>query len=129
MSVKKNPNFYVFLGKKYMEANETIQLHALGNAISIATIAAENLVRNNYATFHEIKTTTVSVESSEEKTESRKAKMLIILNRGPDFFENMQKFNEQREKNEERKGEETKEETYVLKGSKALTPDPPEGEN
>ncbi len=45
VSTKKNPNFYVFLGKKYLETHETIELHALGNAVSISVIAAENLVR------------------------------------------------------------------------------------
>ena len=43
--MKKNPNFYVFLGKKYFEAHETIELHALGNAVSTSVIASENLVR------------------------------------------------------------------------------------
>lgn len=45
VSVKKNPNFYVFLGKKYLETHETIELHALGNAVSTSVIASENLVR------------------------------------------------------------------------------------
>ena len=45
VSVKKNPNFYVFLGKKYFEEHETIELHALGNAVSTSVIASENLVR------------------------------------------------------------------------------------
>jgi hypothetical protein len=45
VSVKKNPNFYVFLGKKYLEAHESIELHALGNAVSTSVIASENLVR------------------------------------------------------------------------------------
>ena len=45
VSTKKNPNFYVFLGKKYLEEHEEIELHALGNAVSISVIAAENLVR------------------------------------------------------------------------------------
>ena len=49
VSVKKNPNFYVFLGKKYLETHETIELHALGNAVSTSVIASENLVR--YVTF------------------------------------------------------------------------------
>jgi DNA-binding protein len=44
--VKKTPNFYVFLGKKYLESHEEIELHALGNAVSTSVIAAENLVRN-----------------------------------------------------------------------------------
>ena len=45
VSTKKNPNFYVFLGKKYLETHETVEMHALGNAVSISVIAAENLVR------------------------------------------------------------------------------------
>ena len=45
ISVKKNPNFYVFLGKRYLEYHETIELHALGNAVSTSVIASENLVR------------------------------------------------------------------------------------
>ncbi len=45
VSTKKQPNFYVFLGKKLLQNNETIELHALGNAVSISVIAAENLVR------------------------------------------------------------------------------------
>ena len=45
VSVKRTPNFYVFLGKKYLESQEEIELHALGNAVSTSVIAAENLVR------------------------------------------------------------------------------------
>lgn len=45
VSVKKLPNFYVFLGKKYLETHETIEFHALGNAVSTSVIASENLVR------------------------------------------------------------------------------------
>ena len=45
VSTKKNANFYVFLGKKYLEKFETIEFHALGNAVSTSVIASENLVR------------------------------------------------------------------------------------
>jgi len=100
VSVKKNPNFYVFLGKKYLETHETIELHALGNAVSTSVIASENLVRNNYATFQEIRTKTITVQASNNKGDSKKAKLFITLKRSPDFFENMKKFNEIREENE-----------------------------
>lgn len=100
MSVKKNPNFYVFLGKKYLETHETIELHALGNAVSTSVIASENLVRNNYATFSEIRTKTITVQASNNRGDSKKAKLFITLTRSPDFFENMKKFNEIREENE-----------------------------
>merc|ERR1712127_802722 len=100
VSVKKNPNFYVFLGKKYPETHEQIELHALGNAVSTSVIASENLVRNNYATFQEIKTKTITVSASNNRGDSKKAKLFITLKRSPDFFENMKKFNEIREENE-----------------------------
>merc|ERR1712100_527627 len=98
VSVKKNPNFYVFLGKKYFEEHETIELHALGNAVSTSVIASENLVRNNYATFKEIRTRTITVAGS--RGESKKAKLFITLQRGPDFYENMKKFSEIKLENE-----------------------------
>ena len=100
VSVKKNPNFYVFLGKKYFETHETIELHALGNAVSTSVIASENLVRNNYATFKEIRTRTITVQGPRGDRDSKKAKLFITLQRGPDFFENMKKFNEIREEND-----------------------------
>lgn len=102
VSVKKNPNFYVFLGKKYLETHETIELHALGNAVSTSVIAAENLVRNNYATFQKIQTKTITVQASNNRGDSKKAKLFITLKRSPEFFENMKKFNEIREENEKK---------------------------
>ena len=56
------------------------------------------LSRNNYATFKEIKTRTITVQGP--RGDSKKAKLFITLQRGPDFFENMKKFNEIREENE-----------------------------
>ena len=45
VSSRRNANFYVYLAKKIMENHETVELHALGNAVSLGVIAAENLVR------------------------------------------------------------------------------------
>jgi len=92
----------VFLGKKYLETYETIELHALGNAVSTSVIASENLVRNNYASFAEIKTKTITVQASNNRGDSKKAKLFITLKRSPDFFENMKKFNDIREENEKK---------------------------
>jgi len=68
------------------------------------------LIRNNYAIFQEIKTKTISVQSTKEENnggrESKKAKLFITLRRSPDFFENMEKFNKIREENEAKKAEE-----------------------
>ena len=58
------------------------------------------LKRNNYATFQEIRTKTITVQASNNRGDSKKAKLFITLKRGPDFFENMKKFNEIREENE-----------------------------
>lgn len=95
----------MFLGKRYLEIHETIELHALGNAVSTSVIASENLVRNKYAVFKSIRTMTIPVSSKSQgagnRTESsKKAKLLITLQRGPDFFENMRKFSEIKEENE-----------------------------
>ena len=57
------------------------------------------IIRNNYATFKEIKTKTISVQG--QRGESKKAKLFITLSRGPDFFENMKKFSEIKEENEQ----------------------------
>uniref|UniRef100_A0A7S3FXX0 DNA/RNA-binding protein Alba-like domain-containing protein n=1 Tax=Strombidium rassoulzadegani TaxID=1082188 RepID=A0A7S3FXX0_9SPIT len=106
VSTKKNPNFYVYICKKYLQDNEIIELHALGNAVSTSVIAAENLVRNKYAEFVQIKTKTIPVG---QKDASKKAKLFITLKRGPDYHENMAYFQEIKEKNEQlkNKGKET----------------------
>ena len=40
------------------------------------------------------------MQASNNRGDSKKAKLFITLKRGPDFFENMKKFNEIREENE-----------------------------
>ena len=54
--------------------------------------------RNQYATFKQIRTKTIAVKGS--KGDSKKAKLFITLERSPNFFENMEKFNKIREENE-----------------------------
>lgn len=56
--------------------------------------------RNKYATFKEIRTETITVQASNNRGDSKKAKLFITLERSADFFENMKKFNEIREENE-----------------------------
>lgn len=45
VSNKRKAKFYVYLGKQILKDHNTIQLHALGNAVSTSVQAAENLVR------------------------------------------------------------------------------------
>ena len=58
------------------------------------------IFRNNYASFKEIRTETITVQSSNNKGDSKKAKLFITLKRSAEFFDNMKKFNEIREENE-----------------------------
>ena len=60
------------------------------------------MCRNNYASFAEIKTKTITVQASNNRGDSKKAKLFITLKRSPDFFENMKKFNDIREENEKK---------------------------
>ena len=80
--------------KQALEKFEVIQLHALGNAASTAVIAAENLVRNDYAEFFKVHTLTISPdEDKDPKNQKKKAKLEIHLKKSPHFQENIQKFN------------------------------------
>ena len=54
--------------------------------------------RNKYATFKEIRTRTITVAGS--RGDSKKAKLFITLQRGPDFTENMRRFSEIKLENE-----------------------------
>ncbi len=55
-------------------------------------------IRNNYATFDQIRTKTITIQG--QRGEGKKAKLFITLRRHPDFEENMKKFNEIREEND-----------------------------
>merc|ERR1711957_801825 len=54
--------------------------------------------RNNYASFQEIKTKTITVQASNNRGDSKKAKLFITLKKSPEFEENMKRFNEIRER-------------------------------
>jgi DNA-binding protein len=97
VSSKRNSNFYVFLGKQILKEHSTIEFHALGNAVSTSVMAAENLVRNEYATFKQIRTETIDVDRDGQ---AKKAKLFITMERHPLFEENMKKFEEIKAENE-----------------------------
>ena len=61
--------------------------------------------------FKNISTKTITVAGRDNR-DAKKAKLFITLQRGPDFEENMKKFNEIREENEKMRAdkEETKKE-------------------
>ena len=109
VSNRKNSTLYVYICKKVLEKYNSVVLNALGNATSIAVIAAENLVRNGYAEYVKLETKTIDVEQNrrgrdakegEEGRTRQKAKLLITLSKSKNFDENMQKFNEIRDENQ-----------------------------
>ena len=117
VSNRKNQSFYVYLCKKTLEQFDTLELHALGNASTVSVIAAESLVKNGYAEYVKLDTTTIEVEEQrrgrdkkadetkdgEKKADQRlvkRAKLLITLKKSKDFDLNMKKFQEIKEQNE-----------------------------
>mmetsp|Transcript_3122 Transcript_3122/g.2096 ORF Transcript_3122/g.2096 Transcript_3122/m.2096 type:complete len:139 (+) Transcript_3122:65-481(+) len=106
VSNKKNSNFYVFLGKQYLDKWGEVHFHALGNAVSTAVIATENLVRNEYGVFKSVKTETITLPGEGDR-QVKKAKLIVTLVKHANFKENMEKFNKTREENEKLKQQES----------------------
>ena len=81
-------------------------INALGNATTIAVIAAESLVRNGYAEYAKLETKTIEIENSRGRSDEKdartvsRAKLLITLKKSKDFDKNMANFNAIREQNE-----------------------------
>lgn len=103
VSNKRNQNFYVFLGKQLLKEHDWIEFQALGNAVSTAVMSAENLVRNNYANFKEIKTQTITMER-EKDGQQKKAKLFIRLEKHADFDANIANFEKIKAENEKAVG-------------------------
>ena len=108
VSHRKNSTLYVFICKKCFEKYDTVILNALGNATSVAVMAAENLVRNGYADYEKIETQYINpdqklgekVEGVDEENRNRqKAKLLVTLRKSKDFDANLAKFNAIRDEN------------------------------
>jgi len=72
--------------------------HCLNPFLTSITHEISLFHRNKYATFKEIRTRTITVAGS--RGDSKKAKLFITLQRGPDFTENMRKFSEIKLENE-----------------------------
>ena len=110
VSNRKNSSLYVNVCKKVLQKYDTVVLNALGNATTIAVIAAENLVRNGYADYQHLETKTIDVEPTRRAgkegetpgaSSSRpKAKLLITLKKSKNFQANLEKFNSIREENQ-----------------------------
>uniref|UniRef100_A0A7S3IC09 DNA/RNA-binding protein Alba-like domain-containing protein n=1 Tax=Strombidium inclinatum TaxID=197538 RepID=A0A7S3IC09_9SPIT len=109
VSIHRNDGFYVHLCKKTFEKYDELVMNALGNATSISVIAAEKLVRNGYADYVSMETKTIEVEEGRKRNKDsshpprmvKRAKLLVTLKRSANFSENMKKYNEIKEENDQ----------------------------
>ena len=88
ISSKREVRFFIFLAKIYLKKYEEIELHALGDAISLSVRVAENLARFGYVTITNIRQFTFMGDEGKEKTEEtprRKLKLVVKVKKTQDF--------------------------------------------
>ena len=96
VSTQKNFTFFVFLAKKFLEENDTVELHALGSAVAHAVQAADNLVKHKYATLTKIYTDSVMLKRR-DGGDMKKAKLFIHLKKADTFDEAVAQFEKEKE--------------------------------
>lgn len=96
ISSKRDPGFYVFLSKLFLMDFNDIELHGLGDAITICVKVAEALNRYGYTTIKKIETTTLAPDTKEEDQRGprrgKKAKLIVKLNKGDNFANLIKNF-------------------------------------
>lgn len=93
ISNQRDFKFYNFLSKIFLKEFETVELHALGEAISLSVRVAENMSRFGYATITKIEQLTFHPDEKEDKKGGRsKIKLIINLKRSADFNEKTKNF-------------------------------------
>ena len=91
VSQTRSPGFYVFIAKIYLEKFQTVELHSIGYAMNVAIKASDILVRYGYVKYKKITT------KNSESTESPRPKLVIELEKTPNFKNLMEEFNKNRE--------------------------------
>eukprot|EP01017_Pseudomicrothorax_dubius_P000530 TRINITY_DN0_c2052_g1_i2.p1 TRINITY_DN0_c2052_g1~~TRINITY_DN0_c2052_g1_i2.p1 ORF type:complete len:118 (-),score=21.01 TRINITY_DN0_c2052_g1_i2:87-440(-) len=91
ISTRKDTRFFMYLSKLFLRKFETIELHALGEAISISSRVSESLSRYGYANMSRINLQTITTQQKEggrndKQGQRKKVKLTIIMNRSGDFF-------------------------------------------
>ena len=89
ISSKKEPRAYINYAKSALGTSSTIELHALGEAITTCAKVGEMLFRNGYAVITKIQTSTLPPSQDPNLAlgvQRKKAKMVVILERSADFF-------------------------------------------
>eukprot|EP00826_Nyctotherus_ovalis_P058125 TRINITY_DN796_c0_g1_i5.p2 TRINITY_DN796_c0_g1~~TRINITY_DN796_c0_g1_i5.p2 ORF type:complete len:112 (-),score=42.43 TRINITY_DN796_c0_g1_i5:118-453(-) len=87
ISQTRSPGFYVFVAKLYLDKFKTVELHSMGYAMNTAIKAADILQRYGY-----VKCKKLTTRMSEE-TQSVKPKLVIELERTPEFKKLTEEFN------------------------------------
>eukprot|EP00164_Ancoracysta_twista_P004100 GFYU01005506.1.p1 GENE.GFYU01005506.1~~GFYU01005506.1.p1 ORF type:complete len:148 (-),score=35.00 GFYU01005506.1:86-472(-) len=89
VSGSKAPSLYVNLSKKFLQSNDEVELHALGNAIAVCVITSEILTRTEFATVKKINTSTEELTPTAGGRSFNKPKITIILAKSDRFDELM----------------------------------------
>ena len=100
ISAKRDAGFYVFLAKLFLMDYEEIELHALGDAITVGVKVGESLCRYEYTTISRIETTTIVPEEGDtpegeddrQLRRGKKAKLIIKLKKTAKFPELIKNF-------------------------------------
>lgn len=93
ISNKREVRFFIFLAKIYLKKYDEIELHALGDAISLSVRVAENLSRFGYVTITNINQFTFTGDQHEQKETKgehqrenrKKIKLIVKVKKTPDF--------------------------------------------
>ena len=108
ISANKSANTYVFAAKQALREFGKAEFHALGTAAPLAVVAAENLVRNKYATITRIETQTVPLPVKDGSGEMKKAKIVVEVAKADTFEEAMVEFEKNRKETADKKEQESK---------------------
>ena len=80
ISSRRDAKFYIFLTKIFFQTFEEVELHALGDAITLSTRVAENLSRYGFTEIVGTEIFTyVPEEDQEGKRRGKRVKMVVKL--------------------------------------------------
>jgi hypothetical protein len=86
----------VFEAKQVLRTQETVELHGVGEAITISVRVADVLCSNGYTELQKFETTTIE-EADYSGNPSRRAKVIVVLRKTRDFGRLDAEYEQQRE--------------------------------
>ena len=95
--MKKPFSIFIKEAKEGLKANNTIELHGLGESISTVVRAGDFLISQGYGTLVSFHTSTFNEER--EGTKRNKPKVIITLSKAPTFDKALQDFENSRKSN------------------------------